>query len=285
MSKSNLFSIDDDVYKIRNDIRKMLAETRFLDPELANAKYSVRYYYMTEEEFQKLKPYTFTVFVGNLEDDQCEGFCYDIVRIHSEGYLQLDLEIPTLPICLSPERWGYLVKKYPNMFFYSKEEGKLSYPITKTELQTILSGVIAKGTPVICSFDKGCIPVTISQLDAVHGQLLKLFDQNEKHRHGPKDVLKTEKKGLDDKGWSLPVENKLSDQEIDKKVDKVIEEVRKQLSEMSLLIPAIDTKLSSQEERVWIEGILKSSTEVEQVAGMIIDEVLMSVLENKSQLN
>lgn len=303
--KNTLFDEEEYAIKKRNEICKMLEMTRDVDRDSNyGGSCTVRYYYMTNDEFERIKPYTFTIFIGDIHNDQshkhstrskendnsdendvkdklnnCEGFCYDISRVMREEYMAMDLRVPHIPIPLSEDRWNKLCGAYKeNLFIYSRETGKLAYPLLKEEWVSILNGIVMKKNPVICSVGSSCKPVSIEMLDQLRLQVKSLYDESSEHRYGPPDTLKTETKGQTQTGWSkvtctVPTNNDENDK-LQLKVDKTIEMVSKELSDIDLLTPKVLSRLQSNETRKYVETTLKANAEVEQVAGMLVDDVL-----------
>jgi hypothetical protein len=132
---------NDEIHARRREILKMLKAT--FEIEFGKDKgLMIRFYSMTEGEYQLYDKYTFKVVFGKMPSngENCEGFCYDYRRLLNEKYLFMDQTLCNLPIVCSSKRWNQLVQAYETQIHQYSVPGKpgiLLWPLERTEVNMI----------------------------------------------------------------------------------------------------------------------------------------------------
>jgi hypothetical protein len=192
----NKLESDESRLKQRARIRELLVESykdeHAEDPELLEyndrnygKKWKVRYYKMTESEFEEAKPFCFYIVFdqarGNVH--YVELFCYDVRNLMRESMFRLDLKSGFVPIPLSARRWAKILELEKNIGVYTPYKGYLIYPLTKEETQNIYKNI--KTRPMICTDDNRCQITSIQEIERNKFVFEHLFDESAEKRFGP----------------------------------------------------------------------------------------------------
>lgn len=284
---------DEKLANIRKCIIDVMQESRDLELGKIGKSPTVRYYHMTEQEYQDSSTYVFTVFLGKFPESgsETEGFSYDIRKLIRERYITFNQEINYVPIPLSVKRWNYIYNRLgKRMGEISFETGRLAFPLYKHELANIYSGI--RNHPTMCSTTEGCVPVSIEKLGTVVG-LVHLSDQSKDNRFGkvgsaPVSVTNINVvaalgvTNVEQKKMDLPGEETSTIVGPDDvRVNRVIQQIENELSDIGLgdgSDEAILKKLRSPESRQWIAKNLSQNKSDIQVTGMMFDDLLTALL-------
>ncbi len=275
------------IASMREKIIEMMQESRDLELGYIGLAPSVRYYKMTESEYQESKSqfYIFTMFLGKFPESasKTEGFAYDIRTLLKEKFILLNESVCYLPLPLSAKRWNFLKTKYANMGDFTYETGKLTFPLYRTELTYIFGNI--RTNPTICSSKEGCVPVSLEQLQMLVG-LVRLPDESEQNRFG---IVKTNIPEpvqvvapiLVVQQQNPEVEKK---QEVENRVDLIISSAEKELKDLQIEDNEIFNQLKSEQTKIYVRDLLgKGKTDV-HIMSALISDALDSLLK-KTQLN
>jgi len=269
---------DDGGQKInaRNTIKKILTDTHFIEypedlPNRTNSEASqcrVRFINMTSSEYESIKDFTLTIFIGGINEAVfCEGFCYNVMDLCRNGYLELDGSNMYIPIPLSKKRWDFINGKYARLRELTNDTpGMFMYPLLKSEVVTILSSIHEQ--PVVCSMSSGCAKVTPSECDSK--KISYSFDESPDKRYGPMGVKFLRKRP----DPVLNADGKEST-DMDSRVAQVKEMVVRELSgiyDTELIKREIESREIENKIATYLSSELGRNES--QVAGMIINEFL-----------
>lgn len=154
-------------------------------------KWKIRYYKMTRKEYEMNKSYCFFVmFESNIDKvTHVEIMCYNIQTLMKENYIRLNMESGFVPIPMSGKRWNFLVQEEKFLSKFCRYRGILTYPLLTEETQAIFKKI--QHSPMICTFDKGCEPLLMRNLDKYKIHFMHFYDTSESSRYGPPDKMPT----------------------------------------------------------------------------------------------
>lgn len=269
-------SSEREVFQKQTELCTLLRKSFIVSYKSSNDMCVLRYYKMTEKEYNENKLYTFSVFFGTNPSQipqvssNCEGFCYDIRQLLREKYITLDGRTAHVPIPVSPERWAWLGNTFRDLKKFYREPGKLEYPLLHDELMIILKNI--KYQPAICSTTRGCVSINMESNVKLH----KLFDVSEENRFGP-----TPKQPVEVKPFSFsPVVEKNVRNDLQAKAQRVLELTSNELTSINIWTNTVERALFSKENREYIAEILKSGATEEQVSGFLVEDVIKTLLKD-----
>jgi hypothetical protein len=255
------------------NVKKLLADTFPIDyPNSFAGQCILRFYRMTASEYASSRDYTLTVIFGDKPSskNKCEGFCYDIRQLLTEKYITLDGRTAHVPILLSPERWNWLCShvSHDKLALYSREPGKLEYPLLHQELMVILKNI--RYQPTICSTMDGCVPIDLTSTDV---KTAKLFDLSPDKRFGPEPTKEPSKPFVFSEG--LEQQNK---QDESARVKRVLDLTSQELKDIDIFVTKVQEVLFSEKNQDYIKKMLASGANEEQVSGFLIEDTLKTIL-------
>lgn len=100
----------------------------------------------------------------------------------------------------------------------------------------------------------------------------KLYDASTQNRYGPHRIVSS----------TVPIitpatQKKLEEQDT-KRVNDVIQMTENELRDLDILVPKIQEFISSESNRRYIKGLLAAGSTEEQVSGLLVENVLTSIL-------
>lgn len=259
------------------NIKKMLADTFTIDyPNSVFGECVLRFYRMTASEYASNQDYTLTIIFGDRPSNRnvCEGYCYDIRQLLAEKYITLDGRTAHVPIPLSPDRWNWLHRHVPHdkLQLYSRESGKLEYPLLHQELMVILKNI--RHQPTICSTTNGCVPIDLAK-ESPQIKIMKLFDPSTQQRFGPEP--ESEKQPEKPFVFSPAIEQQNKQAE-STRIKRVLDLTSQELKDLDIWVTKVQETLFSQKNQDYIKQMLSSGANEEQVSGFLIEDIIRSLL-------
>lgn len=304
MTDPTIFPIVSDakISQMRQRIIMMMEETR--DLEITGNSPSVRYYKMTEEEYQsaKMQFYVITIFLGKFphSETKTEGFAYDIRTLIKEKYIVLNEQVCYFPIPLSAKRWNFLRNKYADIGDYTYNTGLLTFPIYRAELTYIFKNI--RNGPIICSSREGCVSISLEQLQGIIG-LLRFSDESVGNRFGnvkaevaptiipppspinsvpsaifPPPLLMIEGAKAVDGVRAMEIAKPMDED----RITRIIDQVEKELKDIQVEDAEIYTQLRSDQTRQYIRDLMeKQKLDDVHIISFLISDSLDKVLSKK----
>lgn len=252
-------------------VKKMLADSAKEEYKVKPGECILRYYNMTSEEYIDKFNYTLIITLSEQppnEKNFCEAFAYDLRDLLAQGFLKMDQSIQFIPVPVSQKRWQYLEKTIKNLKTYYDVEGILKYPLTKQEVILLFKNI--RNQPAICSSSTGCSSVDLESCK----HLTKLYDTSKVDRFA--GVKQNKEKPI-----VIPpaVKSEIAKEESND-INTVISLTEEELKAINLLTPKAEQTLKSQQTRIYIDTLLKSGKQVQQVAGILIYETIVAFLKS-----
>ena len=281
---------DTRISNMRKRIIDMLIESRDLELGTHGNAPTLRYYKMTDNEFQdaNMQHYAITIFYGKFPEagSKTEGFVYDIRTLLKEKYVVLNELVCYFPITLSAKRWNHLRTKYADIGDFTFEVGRLTFPLYRTELSYIFKQI--RSSPTICSSSDGCVPVTLEHLQGLVG-LVRLPDESVDNRFGIVRELTPPSSGgtvfttpsqshqiipVVTKG---PEENKSETEQI----NSILKSVERELLDIHVDDPEILEQIKSEKTKQYVRDLLGKKSNVHIMSALISDALDKALSKNK----